>query len=54
MKKVHLLCSKLSEDSDDYWVLGVYSSRKKALDACKRMDAKSPEVFHYTFEEAVR
>lgn len=53
MKKVHLLCSKHSEDSADYWLLGVYSSKKKALDACKRMDASFPDIYHYTYEETV-
>lgn len=53
MKKVHLLCSKISKDCAEYWILGVYSSKKKALDACKRMDASCPEIYHYTFEEIV-
>lgn len=53
MKKVHLLCSKLSKDSADYWLLGVYSSKKKALDACKRMDTSCPDIYHYTYEETV-
>lgn len=53
MKKVHLLCGKLGEDSADYWILGVYSSKKKALDACRRLDVDSPGIFHFTFEETV-
>ena len=53
MKKVHLLCSKISKDSIEYWILGVYSSKKKALEACKRMDVSCPDIYHYTFEEIV-
>lgn len=53
MKKVHLLCSKVNENCTEFWVLGVYSSKKKALEACQRMDVACPEIFHYTYEETV-
>ena len=53
MKKVHLVCYKNDENSSGYYVLAVFSSKKKALDFCRRMDRKSPEYYHFTFEEVV-
>lgn len=52
-KKVHLVCGKVSKYSAGCWILGVYSSKKKALDACKRMDTSYPEIYHYTCRATV-
>ena len=53
MRKVHLVCRKNNENSSEYCVLIVCSSKKKALDFCQRLDRKSPEYYHFTFEEVV-
>ena len=53
MRKVHLVCGKNNENCSEYYVLAVFSSKKKALDFCQRIDRRSPEYYHFTFEEFV-
>lgn len=51
MRKVHILCGKLDETATEFWILGVFASKKRAQLRCERMNELSPLFFHYVFSE---
>lgn len=47
MKKVHIVCEKQNEADLEFWILGVFSSKKRAQSMIDFMHARYPNYFQY-------